>query len=154
MNSRSSGNDDLPPARDVVETCLGAGLGAGLLVWFVLFPLIGRAADLFPNEWVNGGGFGLSASACGVAIVLSAMVMALRWRFAKAMRRPGLLARLTAALVVSALVSTPLLTAFAAYVRYATRSGVLAVEVLMAASVVAVSVTLALRSMRRRPVKV
>lgn len=79
---------------------------------------------------------GLSASACGVAIVLSAMVMALRWRFAEAMRRPGLLARLTAALVVSALVSTPLLTAFAAYVHYATRSEVIAVEVLMAASVV------------------
>lgn len=49
MNFRSGAHDDLPPARDVVETCLGAGLGAGLPVWFVLFPLIGRAGDLFPN---------------------------------------------------------------------------------------------------------
>lgn len=153
MNSRSVDHDDLPAARDVVETCLGAGLAAGLLVWFVLFPLIGRSADVFPDEWVNGGSFGLSASAFGVAIVLSAMLMAVRWRFARTMRRPGLFARFTAAMAVSTLVSTLLLTAFAAFVSYATRPGIIAVEVLMAASVLSVSVTLALRSMRGRPVR-
>jgi hypothetical protein len=142
-------DDDLPSARELIETCLGSGLVAGLLVWFGLFPLIGQSADLFPDEWVNGGGFGLSASAFGVAIVLSTMLMAVRWRFARIMRRPSMLARLAAALVASALVSTMLLTAFAAHVHYSTRPGAIAVEVLIAASVLACSVVLALRSIHR-----
>jgi hypothetical protein len=150
VNCSVDHDDDLPSARELIETCLASGLGAGLLVWFGLFPLIGQSADLFPDEWVNGGGFGLSASAFGVAIVLSTMLVAVRWRFARIMRRPSMLARLAVALAASALVCTMLLTAFAAHVRYSTSSGAIAVEVLIAAAVLGFSIVVALRSMRRR----
>ena len=131
MNHQYDDHDDSLVVSDVVETCLGSGIGAGLLVWFVMFPLIGRAAGLFPDGWVNGGGLGLTASGLGVAIVLAAMLIAVHWRFHRSMRRTGLFIRLSSALAASALVSTALLTAFAAHEQYATTPKILASEVLM-----------------------
>jgi len=149
--SMASAEPDLR-VGSVIATCLGAGVAAGLLVWFGLFRLATMLIGSADSAWIDNGGFGLSVSAIGVAIVLGAMLAAVHWRYRHAAGGPTLLRRLALALPLAALVALPVITAYASSKNFATNASVVAAETVMAGCLVVMGVVVACWSVSRSTV--
>ena len=134
--------EDLSPGS-VIATCLGAGVAAGLLVWFGLFPLAGALVRAIEGPWVDNGGFGLTVSAIGVAAVLAAMLAAVYWRYRHAAGGLELLRRLAVTLSLAVLLAIPVVTAYASSRHFATNLAVLVSETVISGCIVALAVVVA-----------
>lgn len=131
----------------LLGVCLGTGVVAAGMAWIVLNLIVRAMSDMAILDQVA---FSLGIDLLLAAMVLAAMVVAVRWVFRRQQEAVTLAPRLAVTLTSGAVFGFPLASAYGASQAYSVKPDVVGVEVLIVLTALAIATVVAQRWTRPR----